>query len=210
MLNVLRALLGDYGLQAPAEMLMVKRDGGIPNDVARLRGARFVATSETEDGRCFAESLVKQLTGGDVISARFLYGEFFEFLPTHKILLATNHKPVIRGSDFAIWRRIKMLPFEVTIPPNEQDKTLEQKLRDELPGILNWALDGCLSWQDGGLLEPDEILAATNAYRGEMNLLATWIEMRCVIHVNAKGRVAEARAQAMIPLGEKLGRVSTI
>jgi len=189
-LNVLRALFGDYGMQAPAEMLMTKHDGGVPNDIARLRGARFVATSETEEGRRFAEALVKQLTGGDTISARFLYGEYFDFQPSHKILLATNHKPVIRGNDRAIWRRIRLIPFTVAIPPEEQDKCLEQKLRAELPGILNWAIEGCLEWQYmEGLKEPIEVVSATSEYRDEMNIIAAWMDSQCVVHPNAKGKV---------------------
>jgi putative DNA primase/helicase len=145
-----------------------------------LAGARFVSTSETESGRHLAEVLVKQLTGGDKVTARFLYSEFFEFDAQFKVFLATNHKPVIRGTDNAIWRRIKLIPFEVTIPEKEQDKTLAEKLRAELPGILSWAVRGCLRWQKYGLGQPDKVSAATEAYREEMDVLGGFLKDCCV------------------------------
>ena len=116
-------------MRTPTETLLVKRSGAVPNDVARLKGARFVTASETEEGRRLAESLVKDLTGQDTISARFMWAEWFDFKPTHALHLSTNHKPEIRGTDNAIWRRIRLVPWAVTIPPAEQDKKLPQKLR---------------------------------------------------------------------------------
>jgi P4 family phage/plasmid primase-like protien len=180
LLNIIRALLGDYAMQAPAEMLMVRNNqGGANNDVARLPGARFVATSETEDGQRFAESALKQMTGQDTIPARFLYGEFFEFVPQYKIFLAANHKPVVRGTDNAIWRRIHLIPFTVTIPEAEQDRHLEAKLIKELSGVLNLALAGCLEWRESGLRPPDEVRAAVKEYRRDMDVFSQWIEECC-------------------------------
>jgi putative DNA primase/helicase len=180
-LNTLRAVLGDYAKQTPTETLLVKRDGGIPNDLARLHGARFVAAVEAEAGRRLAESLVKQLTGGDRIAARFLYGELFEFTPEFKVFVATNHKPTIRGSDHAIWRRIRLIPFTVTIPPSAQDRALPEKLRAELPGILRWMVEGCLAWQREGLGIPDAVHTATEGYRAEMDVLATFLAECCAV-----------------------------
>jgi putative DNA primase/helicase len=169
---------------------MVKKTGGIPNDLAGLKGARMVSAQEVESGQRLAESLVKQVTGGGVISARFLHGEFFEFRPSFKLWIDGNSKPVIRGGDHAIWRRIRLIPFTVQIPPEQQDRRLSEKLKGELPGILNWALSGCLAWQKEGLTPPDEVKAATENYRDEMDIIGQFISERCLIgpcyHATAK------------------------
>ena len=183
--EAIAAALGDYAMRAPTEMLLAKRTSGIPNDVARLKGARFVAASETEEGRRLAESLVKDLTGQDTITARFMRAEWFDFEPTHKLWLSTNHKPEIRGTDTAIWRRIRLVPWTVTIPPAQQDKKLPTKLRDELPGILAWIVRGCLEWQREGLRPPDEVRRATGRYRAEMDVLAAFIDEECVVAEHA-------------------------
>jgi P4 family phage/plasmid primase-like protien len=180
------AALGDYAMRTPTETLLAKRVGGVPNDVARLKGARFVAASETEEGRRLAESLVKDLTGQDTISARFMRAEWFDFKPTHKLWLSTNHKPEIRGTDNAIWRRIRLIPWSVTIPPAERDLKLSEKLCAELPGILAWIVQGCLAWRRDGLRAPDEVRQATSEYRAEMDLLAGFFEDCCVVHRNAE------------------------
>jgi putative DNA primase/helicase len=174
------AALGDYAMRTPTETLLVKRPGGVPNDVARLKGARFVTASETEEGRRLAESLVKDLTGQDTISARFMWAEWFDFKPTHALHLSTNHKPEIRGTDAAIWRRIRLVPWAVTIPPAEQDKKLPEKLRDELPGVLAWIVRGCAEWQREGLRAPEEVRQATQAYRAEMDVLAAFLADCCL------------------------------
>ncbi|MFG1691210.1 phage/plasmid primase, P4 family [Gemmatimonadota bacterium] len=181
-IEALRSLLGDYAMQTPTETLMLKRSGGIPNDVARLQGARFVSAVETEAGRALAEALVKSLTGQDTVVARFLHQEFFEFRPEFKILLGVNHKPNVKGTDHAIWRRICLIPFTVTIPEEDQDKELTEKLRAELSGVLNWALEGCLEWQDVGLGEPSVVLEATQAYREEMDELGEFLNACCELH----------------------------
>jgi P4 family phage/plasmid primase-like protien len=180
-LEAIRAAMGDYAQQAPPELIVARRGGGVPADVARLHGARFVTASETEDGSRLAESLVKQLTGGDRVVARRLYADFFEFDPTHKIWLATNHKPQVFGSDEAIWRRIRLVPFEVTIPKDRRDKRLAHTLRTELPGIVAWAVEGCLEWQRYGLGESTNVLAATAEYRSESDVFGAFLEDTCVV-----------------------------
>jgi putative DNA primase/helicase len=147
-----------------------------------------------EGGRRLAEAFVKQLTGQDTITARMLYKEFFDFKPAFKIFLAANHKPTIRGTDHAIWRRIRLVPFTVTIPPEERDRNLPSKLRGELPGILAWAVRGCLDWQAHGLGEADAVRKATGTYRDESDMLATFFAECCVInasvHASAKSLYA--------------------
>jgi putative DNA primase/helicase len=179
--ETLHAALGDYAKVAPVEMLMAKRyEGGIPNDVAAMKGARLVSASEAEEGRRLAESKVKQLTGADSISARFLHGEYFTYRPQFKLWLTTNHKPEIRGTDKGIWDRIRLIPFSVRIPEAGVDPELPQKLKNELPGILAWAVQGCLDWQRHGLAEPAVVGAATAGYQQEMDVLAAFLEDRCV------------------------------
>jgi putative DNA primase/helicase len=177
--EALSAALGDYAMRAPTEMLLARRPGSVPNDVARLKGARFVTAAETEEGRRLAESLVKDLTGQDTITARFMRAEWFDFRPTHKLWLSTNHKPEIRGTDVAIWRRIRLVPWSVVIPPKEQDKKLPEKLRAELPGILAWIVRGCLEWRRDGLRPPDQVRRATVEYRTEMDVLAAFLADCC-------------------------------
>lgn len=180
--ETLAAILGDYHLKAPASMLMAKRDGGgIPNDIARLPGARFVVASELEEGARFAESLVKDLTGGDTMTARFLHQEFFEFSPTHTLWLYGNHRPVVRGCDEGIWRRIHLVPFTIRIPEAERDPRLKDKLAREASGILSWAVAGCLNWQREGLGAPAAVQKATGDYRKESDRLGDFIEERCTI-----------------------------
>jgi putative DNA primase/helicase len=186
LLETLQALLGDYALQADVETFFVHNRDGASSDIARLDGARLVAAVETGESRRLAESLVKQLTGRDTVSARFLFHEFFQFRPEFKIWLIGNHKPVIRGTDNAIWDRIRMIPFTVTIPESERDPALPDRLRAELPGILRWAVQGALAWQrDEGLHPPAEVRGATAAYRDEMDTLASFIEECCLVDSNA-------------------------
>jgi putative DNA primase/helicase len=194
-ITVISSLLADYAKQTRTETLLVKHGDQIPNDVARLAGARFVCAIETESGKRLAESLVKQMTGGDKMAARFLHHEYFEFQPTFKLWLAVNHKPRIRGTDHAIWRRIRILPFDVTIPPDEQDPDLIEKLRGELPGILRWATEGCQLWQDHGLKAPEAVTSATEQYREESDNILTFIDECCERDPDAevtKGTLYEA------------------
>jgi len=135
--NIVLRLLGEYGATTPSETLMVHRGTTIPNDIARLAGVRFAAAFETGESSRLNEGLVKQATGGDRLTARFLHAEFFEFVPQFKIVLSCNHKPRITGGDHGIWRRVHLVPFEVTIPEAERDRNLPEKLEAELPGVLN-------------------------------------------------------------------------
>jgi putative DNA primase/helicase len=183
--EALSAALGDYAMRTPTEMLLARRSDGVPNDVARLKGARFVSASETEEGRRLAESRIKDLTGQDTITARFMKAEWFDFAPTHKLWLSTNHKPEIRGTDAAIWRRIRLVPWTVSIPPAQQDKKLPEKLRSELPTILAWVVRGCLQWRRKGLQAPEEVRQATGNYRSEMDVLAAFLEEYCILRSDA-------------------------
>jgi putative DNA primase/helicase len=186
LLETLRALLGDYGLQADVGTFLERRREGASNDLARLRSGRFVAAVEAGEGQRLAEGLVKQLTGGDTISARMLYSEYFEFRPQFKLWLAANHKPVIRGTDHAIWRRIRLIPFTVTIAEADRDPELPAKLRAELSGILWWAVKGGLLWQEDGLGAPRAVQLATQSYRGEMDVLGTFLEECCELGASLK------------------------
>lgn len=181
-LNVVRELHGtELARQTPAETLMARKNSSATNDLARLQGVRVVMANEVEDGALLAESLVKQLTGGEAVTARFLYGEFMEFMPKFKLFIAGNHKPTIRGRDPGIWRRMRLIPFVVTFPPAQRDKHLQSKLHAELPGILSWAIKGCLAWRKSGLAQPQLITDAVKSYREEMDLLAAWISDCCVV-----------------------------
>lgn len=185
-MNVINDILGDYGKQTNAETFTVKKSDRVNNDIAALKGARLVAATESEEGARLAESLVKQLTGGEPILARFLHQEFFEFVPQFKIFFTTNHKPVIRGADEGIWRRIRLVPFTVRIPDEKLDKDLPKKLSAEMPGILRWAVEGCLKWQKEGLGNPKEVQDATASYRDEMDTMGNFLDEYCIIHENAK------------------------
>jgi len=185
LLNLVKEVLGTYAMHTPTETLLAKNRGGdIPTDVARLDGPRLVTASEVDRGRRLAESLVKELTGQDTVSARFLYGEYFDFKPQFKLFLSTNNKPVIRGADNAIWRRIKMIPFHVQFGEGldlPKDEDLPDKLRGEAVGILAWLVRGCLAWQQEGLAPPEEVTEAIAAYRAEMDVLAEFMEDCCLV-----------------------------
>jgi putative DNA primase/helicase len=178
-LDVLLTMLGEYGMQAIPELLVERKGEVHLTERADLHKRRLVATIETEDGRKLAEALVKSLTGGDRIRARKCHRDSFEFDAEFKVWLAANHKPQVRGTDVGIWRRIKVVPFTVTIAPEHRDKDLQRKLRGELPGILAWAVRGCVEWQRMGVAEPEEVTAATDAYRAEQDVVRTWIEECC-------------------------------
>lgn len=170
-LELLRDVLGEYSTQADFTTFLEKKGDGPRNDIARLYGARAVTSSEVGEGKRLNESLVKTLTGGDVVAARYLYAETFEFAPQFKLWLGANHRPIIRGTDYAIWRRIRLIPFTVQIPDDQQDKGLKAALRAELPGVLAWAVAGCLLWQQYGLGAPLEVTHATDQYRRESDTL---------------------------------------
>lgn len=179
-LDTISDLMGTYASNVQPETIMVKKnDGGANSDIARLKSSRFVTSVEPNEGVRLNEGLVKQLTGGDKVTCRFLYGKEFEYVPEFKIWIGTNHKPTIRGTDVGIWRRIKLIPFEVNIPKDKVDKTLKYKLRKELPQIFNWAVQGCIKWQQEGLELPKCVQEATKEYKAEMDILTNFME-QCV------------------------------
>ena len=190
--NTIADILGDYATNAPMDTFMETRTDRHPTDMASLRGARFVSAIETEQGKRWAESKLKNLTGGDKISARFMRQDFFEFLPQFKLFVAGNHKPAIRNIDEAMRRRLHLIPFTITVPPEKRDKHLQQKLLAERDGILAWAVAGCLEWQRLGRLDPPQVvLDATNEYFEGEDAMGRWMDERCVMHANAKALTAE-------------------
>jgi putative DNA primase/helicase len=176
--NTLSAILGDYAKATPMETFMASRDDRHPTELANLRAARLVTSVETEEGRRWAESRIKQLTGGDKISARFMRQDFFEFQPQFKLLIAGNHKPALRGVDEAIRRRFHLLPFTVTIPKDERDPSLTERLRAEWPAILAWAITGLQDFFETGLAPPSAVLAATDEYLDGEDAFSLWREER--------------------------------
>jgi putative DNA primase/helicase len=176
LINVLIDCLGDYHKTAPIETFTASSAERHPTDLASLRGARLVTAVETEEGRRWAESKIKALTGGDRISARFMRQDFFEYSPQFKLLLAGNHKPGLRSVDEAIRRRFNLIPFTITIPPEERDPDLPTKLKAELPGIMAWIVEGCLEWQRIGLAPPKVVTDATDAYLEGEDAISTWME----------------------------------
>jgi putative DNA primase/helicase len=179
--EVMAALLGDYAQIAAPELVMARRHGGIPNDIARLYGARVAFMNETSQGSRFDEAKLKDLTGSDSLTGRFLHAEFFDFVPTHKLVIRGNHKPTISGNDEGIWRRLRLVPFTVQIPTVEQDRDLIEKLSGELPGILRWSVQGCREWQIGGLQPPATITDAVKQYRDESDVLGRFIDECCLV-----------------------------
>lgn len=181
LLNVFSELMATYSTSTPSDTFMQKKNDSVNNDIARLKGARFVAAIEMEEGKRMAESLIKSVTGGDKLVTRFLYGEFFEYVPQFKVFLAVNHKPNIRDTTNSIWRRIKLMPFEATFTEQERDKHFPAKIMaSELPGILAWAVQGCLLWQQEGLQMPDSVNTATRKYQEEMDSFSNFFRECCV------------------------------
>ena len=180
LLDVVRALLGDYARQADTATFVKRRADAIRNDLARLAGARLVTAVELEEGQHLAASLIKQLTGGDAVTSRFLYAEYAEHVPGYKIVIAGNHRPRVDDTTFAFWRRTRLVPFTVTIPVADQDPHLAAALKRELPGILAWAVGGCLEWQRRGLAEPPAIALATEAYQREQDLVGGFLVEGCL------------------------------
>lgn len=178
--ETLRTTFGEYATQTQTETLLMKKmGGGIPNDLARLRGARFVAASEVESGRRLNEALLKQLTGGDSILARFLYGEYFDFVPTLKLWMSVNHLPNVKDNSKGMWRRVRRIPFAVTIPDAERDPTLDKKLAAERAGILAWAVRGAVEWGHEGLKTPLAVEWATDQYREHADEVGAFLNERC-------------------------------
>ena len=178
-LSTQAAAWGDYCTTAPADVFLASTGDRHPTELAALHGARLVIASEIEPGRRWNESRLKELTGGDKISARFMRRDFFEFQPAFKLIIATNHKPRIRTVSEAMRRRLHLVPFTVTIPPEERDPMLAEKLREELPGILTWCVEGAVEWLAGGLRPPEAVQAHTAEYFDAEDRIAEWLEQRC-------------------------------
>jgi putative DNA primase/helicase len=178
-LNTLAGILGDYHKTAPIETFTASSHDRHPTDLAGLRGARFVTAIETEEGRRWAESRIKQMTGGDKMAARFMRGDFFEFTPQFKLAIAGNHRPGLRSVDEAIRRRFNLVPFTVQIPPAERDEKLSERLKGEWPGILAWMIEGCLAWQREGLSAPAAVTQATAEYLESEDAMSCWFEDKC-------------------------------
>jgi putative DNA primase/helicase len=176
LVNLIRDMLGDYGLHTPTETLLVKQyDNAIPADLARLDGARMVTAIEANFNRHLDEARIKSMTGGEPITARFMRQNYFQFVPVLKLWLVANDRPRVRGTDEAFWRRVRGLPFTVKIPEAERDPDLLTKLRAEWPGILAWAVRGCVKWRGEGLGEPNVVRLATKAWQQEMDHLKRFI-----------------------------------
>lgn len=176
-LNTVSGILSEYAVTAAMDTFTASRDSKHPTDLAMLRGARMVTASETEEGKPFAEARIKQMTGGDQISARFMRQDFFTFQPQFKITIVGNYKPALQNVDEALRRRFNIIPF--TRKPDKPDKELESKLRAEWPGILRWMIDGCIDWLANGLVRPESIVTATNDYFEEQDLFGHWLEECC-------------------------------
>jgi putative DNA primase/helicase len=176
---VLKQLLGGHAVTAAFDTFMRQRDRGPRNDLARLHRARLVTAAESGEGRRLDEATVKEITGGDTIAARFLFAEYFEYVPQFKLMLVTNHRPRVDGDDDAIWRRLRLIPFEQSFEGRE-DRELSAKLTAELPGILAWAVAGCLAWQQDGLGDAAAVTRATSEYRQDEDVLGAFLLERCV------------------------------
>lgn len=177
------ALLGDYFVKMSIQTLLQSKfdSGRTRNDLADIVGARLVVASEIPQNRQLNESLMKDLTGGDTITGNLLYEESFHFRPTWALWMYGNYEPVIRGKDDAIWSRVRLIPFEVKIPDSEIDTSFGEKLKVELPGILAWAVAGCLKWQQDGLKPSPAVLGGTARYRGDMDVIGRFLKDRCVL-----------------------------
>lgn len=192
LLKLLAAALGDYAGTADFSAFVEKKnDTGPRDDIANMRGRRLISAQESRDGATLAEAIIKWLTGGDLVRARLLYENSTEFDPTWKIWLASNNLPVIKGTDPAIWSRIKLVPFSVSFVGRE-DKTLKSRLQAELPGILNWAVEGCLRWQESGLEFPASVVTATSEYRADSDQIGRFLDDCCIV-----GEFASARAREL-------------
>lgn len=185
LIEALRKVVGGYARHTPTATL-IRNSMTIRNDLARLKGARFVTASEIGKGKELDEATTKMLTGEDPVTSRFLFREFFEYRPSFKLFLLGNHTPEIRGTDFGIWRRIVLVPFPVTISEDKRDKTLPTKLEKELPGILSWMVRGCLRWQEDGLQIPSEVKVATEEYRKETDIIPQFVADCCELDKEAR------------------------
>lgn len=205
-IEAIQYLLEEYAVKIQTQTIMYQRERGIPNDIAKLKGARFVHASEAEENERFAESRLKEMTGGDTLCGCFKYGEEFQFTPTHKLWLSTNHKPRVSG-DKAIWERIKLIPFVHEIPKEKWDRSLRDKIRTEAPGILRWAVEGCLKWRTDGLVDPQTVIGATGKYHDEQDIIGHFIDEYCELdpaYTEMAGNLYSAYKQWCTDNGERI------
>jgi putative DNA primase/helicase len=203
-LTTLRGVLGSYAAVAAMETFTATQNEQHPCDLAMLRGARLVVAQETEGGKRWAESRIKLMTGGDAISARFMRQDFFTYTPAFKLFIAGNHRPGLRSVDQAMRRRLDLVPFSVTIPEAERDRHLTARLRREWPGILTWAVEGCLEWQRTGLAPPPAVASATDEYLAGEDVIQTWIDECCTVD-KAKAAYSSALYSAFKAWAELAG-----
>jgi putative DNA primase/helicase len=190
-LEAVRGVFGDYGQAIPTATLLEHYGHDIPNDLAALAGSRLATAAEPKAGAKWNESIIKQLTGGDSIAARFLHREFFTFRPVAKLWLGTNHKPETNEDTAALWRRIKLIPFLAYFDGSRDDPQIGEKLIGEAERILAWAVQGCLDWQRGGLGEPERVQQATQGYRDEQDVLGDFLLEQCQIGDDCKVKARE-------------------
>jgi putative DNA primase/helicase len=208
-LNTLAGILGDYSTTAGMDTFTASQHERHPTDLAMLKGARLVSASETEEGRAWAESRIKQMTGGDQITARFMRKDFFTYTPQFKLMVIGNHKPVLHNIDDAVRRRFNIVPF--IRRPAQPDKELETKLQAEWPGILRWMLDGCADWQANGLIRPQSVAEATAAYFEDQDTFAQFLDDKCRVETTnthlweTAGDLFKAWSDYAIASGEKPG-----
>ncbi len=185
LLETLRRLFGEYSRQSDFNTFLASRGDGPRNDIARMHGARLITASEADSEKGFDSRIIKLLTGDDTIVARRLYEEHKEFKPQHKLFLAANHKPIVKEQTEGFWRRIRLIPFTVAFTKEQRDKRLASRLLEELPGILNWALEGCADWRKHGLIEPAVVRKATKSYREENDVLGEFLSQSCDLNPKA-------------------------
>lgn len=194
-LNVLTGILNDYAATAAMDTLTASKWDKHTTDLAMLRGARLVTASETEEGRAWAEARLKQMTGGDAISARFMRQDFFTYKPNFKLTIVGNHKPALKNVDEAMRRRLRIVPF--VHKPAQPDRQLEEKLKDEWPFILRWMIDGAQDWLAKGLVNPKSVADATDAYFSEQDTFGHWLEEECLLDPNNERTVLKALASVL-------------
>jgi len=205
--ETVHTLLGSYALAADANLMIERKSaGGATEEIARLKGKRFVAVNETAENDQLNETRIKFITSQDMITARNLYGHYFDFFPTHKAAITTNHKPIIRGTDEGIWRRVHLVPFLVSIAPQSVQRDFrERRLLRELPGILNWALEGLSAYLREGLNPPQAVLGSTQDYRADMDVVGQWIADRCETDPHASIPTAQAFSDYSMWAREEVG-----
>lgn len=201
--TILEVLGKDYADKGAADLLLDSKGDRHPTEKADLHGKRLIVCIETDENRRLAESTVKELTGGDTVKARRMREDFWSFRPSHSLFLVTNHKPIVRGTDHGIWRRLRLIPFTQQFwdadkgesgPPDLQaDKHLKDKLKVEFPGILKWLVDACLEWQKEGLGQPDEVTAATKVYQDSMDVLSAFLEECCIVQEGVTCKASDLR-----------------